>query len=177
MRLMQAPGSSARIDLPRGRQVRKVYDRLEFYRTLREEETTVVHEIPIPGTDRIAVLGIEVTSEILASDVPSAMSSSKIAFFDFDKCILPLRVRTRRPGDRFRPSGFGRTKKVKSFLIDEKIPASRRDRLPLFVNGRDEILWIGGVRTDARFTVGRETSRVLRLTMNPVDGGDHAPAG
>jgi len=177
VRLLQVLGSSARIDLPRGVQVCKVYDRLEFTRTVPEEVTPGVHEIPVPGTDRFPLFGIEVTTEIFAVDHRFVGASSKAACFDFDKCILPLRVRSRRPGDSFRPSGFGRTKKVKRFLIDEKIPASRRDRIPLFVNGRDEILWIGGIRTDVRFAVGTETTRVLRLTMKPVEGGNHVCSG
>jgi len=167
IRLMKAGGSSARIDLPCGMQVRKVYDRLEFLRAVRAEVSPGMYEIPIPGTGRIPALGIEVRSEILAADSKVPFSSSSMtACFDYDKCVLPLRVRTRRPGDRFRPSGFGRTKKVKRFLIDEKIPCSRRNRLPLLVNGRDEILWIGGLRTDVRFAVGEETARILCLSIH-----------
>jgi len=173
MGLMKAPGSSARINLPMGVQACKVYDRLEFIRVVHEAVPPGVYEIPVPGSERIPAFGIEVTSEILAPTKQGSGSASGIACFDFDKCTLPLRVRTRQPGDRFHPSGFGRTKKVKCFLIDEKIPLSRRDRIPLFVNGRDEILWIGGMRTDARFAVGTETTRVLRMTMKAFTGGDH----
>lgn len=44
-------------------------------------------------------------------------------------------VRNRRPGDRFRH------KKLKDFLIDRKIPAEVRDRLPVVIaNG--EIVWV-----------------------------------
>ena len=61
-------------------------------------------------------------------------------------------VRTRRPGDRFQPLGMSQPKKLKDFLIDRKIPAEVRDRLPLLVwNG--EIVWIGGVEVSERFKV------------------------
>jgi len=61
-------------------------------------------------------------------------------------------VRNRRNGDRFHPLGLAQPKKLKDFLIDRKIPAERRDRLPLLVwNG--EIVWIAGVEVSERFKV------------------------
>ena len=61
-------------------------------------------------------------------------------------------VRNRRDGDRFHPLGMPRPKKLKDFLIDRKIDADVRDRLPLLVwNG--EIVWIAGVEVSERFKV------------------------
>jgi len=53
-------------------------------------------------------------------------------------------VRTRRPGDRIRPSGGSGSRTVKRFLIDRKVPAAVRDRLPLIAVSA-EIAWIPGV--------------------------------
>ena len=45
---------------------------------------------------------------------------------------LELRLRTRRPGDRFKPKGMGgRSRKIKDWMIDRKIPREIRDRIPL----------------------------------------------
>lgn len=45
-----------------------------------------------------------------------------------------LQLRTRQPGDRIAPPGMnGRTRKLKDWLIDRKIPAAHRDRLPLLI--------------------------------------------
>ncbi|HUR81630.1 MAG TPA: tRNA lysidine(34) synthetase TilS [Thermoanaerobaculia bacterium] len=61
-------------------------------------------------------------------------------------------VRNRRPGDRFQPLGMSQPKKLKDFLIDRKIDAGVRDRIPLLVwNG--EIVWVGGVEVSERFRV------------------------
>jgi tRNA(Ile)-lysidine synthase len=61
-------------------------------------------------------------------------------------------VRTRQAGDRFQPLGMPQPKKLKDFLIDRKIAASLRDRLPLLLwNG--EIVWIGGVEVSETFKV------------------------
>ncbi|HEX8408316.1 MAG TPA: tRNA lysidine(34) synthetase TilS [Thermoanaerobaculia bacterium] len=61
-------------------------------------------------------------------------------------------VRNRRKGDRFQPLGLPSPKKLKDFLIDRKIAADVRDRLPLLVwNG--EIVWVAGVEVSERFKV------------------------
>lgn len=45
---------------------------------------------------------------------------------------LELRLRTRRPGDRFAPKGMGgHSRKIKRWMIDRKIPRAIRDRIPL----------------------------------------------
>ena len=45
---------------------------------------------------------------------------------------LELRLRTRRPGDRFKPKGMGgHSRKIKHWMIDRKIPREIRDRIPL----------------------------------------------
>lgn len=71
----------------------------------------------------------------------------------------PLALRTRRAGDRFRPSGVGGTQKVSTFMINEKIPALWRDCLPLLTAG-EAIVWVCGWRVDERFVVRSETRRV-----------------
>jgi tRNA(Ile)-lysidine synthase len=47
----------------------------------------------------------------------------------------PLALRTRRPGDRFRPEGGRGTKKLKSWLIDRKVPREARDALIVVASG------------------------------------------
>jgi tRNA(Ile)-lysidine synthase len=59
-------------------------------------------------------------------------------------------VRNRRDGDRFQPLGMEHEKKLKDLLIDRKIAAELRDRIPLLVwNGT--IVWVAGVEISERF--------------------------
>jgi tRNA(Ile)-lysidine synthase len=170
IQLMQAEGSSARIDLPGGMTVRKVYERLEFCSEVVEELSMELHEIPIPGRETIPVLEIEVESSILSPEEVPPFLHKGTALFDFDKCSPPLSIRTRVPGDVFFPKGFGRRKKVKRFFIDEKIPHNMRNSVPLLVNRENEILWVGGYRMDNRFSVDHGTSRALFVQIHPVCG-------
>jgi tRNA(Ile)-lysidine synthase len=57
-----------------------------------------------------------------------------------------LTVRNLRAGDRFRPAGLGgHRKRLAAFLVDAKVPAAERRRLPLLV--RDgEIVAVGTLR-------------------------------
>jgi tRNA(Ile)-lysidine synthase len=61
-------------------------------------------------------------------------------------------VRNRRTGDRFHPLGSPTPKKLKDFLIDRKIAAELRDRIPLLL-WNDEIVWVAGVEVSERFKV------------------------
>lgn len=70
-----------------------------------------------------------------------------------------LRLRPRREGDHFRPQGVGGTQKVREFMINAKIPAAWRDRIPLLVAG-GQIAWLCGWRVDERFLVTPETKEV-----------------
>jgi tRNA(Ile)-lysidine synthase len=61
-------------------------------------------------------------------------------------------VRNRKDGDRFQPLGFSHEKKLKDLLIDRKIAARIRDRIPLLVwNGA--IVWVAGVEVSEKFKV------------------------
>lgn len=79
----------------------------------------------------------------------------------------PLWLRTRRPGDRFRPAGGRGGKKLKAWLIDQKVPLARRDGLVLLADAAGEVLSIPalGARS-ALLPAGVE----VRLAA--ADGGD-----
>ncbi len=53
-------------------------------------------------------------------------------------------IRTRRPGDTFRPAGRGVTKSLKKLFNEERIPPSARDSL-VILEQDGEILWIEGI--------------------------------
>lgn len=61
-----------------------------------------------------------------------------------------LEVRNRRPGDRLQPLGCDHRRKLKDVLIDGKVPADIRDRLPLLVVDGNPV-WVPGVAIDHRF--------------------------
>ena len=77
---------------------------------------------------------------------------------------IVLRFRTRRRGDTFHPLGAPGRKKLKSFLIDLKVPAVQRETIPLLCCG-SEIAWVFGHRISETFRVTDETKRFLVLSV------------
>ncbi len=93
------------------------------------------------------------------------------------KEIDSLALRTRRPGDRFQPQGVPGTQKLSDFMINEKIPAAWRDRLPLLVTGAawETIIWVCGFRVDARYVVQPSTCQVVLLRFERLSDEGEAP--
>lgn len=60
--------------------------------------------------------------------------------------VLPLHVRTRKNGDKIYLKGMLGSKKVKDIFIDEKIPASLRDKWPIVIDSNNVIVWIPGLK-------------------------------
>ena len=88
-----------------------------------------------------------------------------------DPVALPLAIRSRRRGDRFRPLGMGHRKKLQDFLVDRKIPREIRDSLPLVVDSQDRIVWVVGESVAEDFRVTDASRGVLLLKARRLVGG------
>ncbi|MBI2264067.1 MAG: tRNA lysidine(34) synthetase TilS [Armatimonadetes bacterium] len=159
-----------RLIIPGKVQCEKIYDRL--FVTGGKKRRKILEElrprlIESPGRTEAPEWGIAISAEIFPrEDLPKGPFSppSRIAYFDESKVRRPIWLRRRRPGDRFQPFGMEGTKKIKDFLMDEKVDPRLRDRIPLVVSGED-ILWVVGLRTDERFRIGKETQKILCLKV------------
>lgn len=128
----------------------------------------------IPGRATLRC-GVTVTARVRAAPAgfdPRSFGAdpSRVAL-DLDSLNPPLAVRGRIPGDRFRPLGLPAEKKLKELLIDAKIPAGQRSRMPL-VCDRDGIVWVAGLRPAERCRVSAGTKRLLVLELGPAGGPD-----
>jgi tRNA(Ile)-lysidine synthase len=83
----------------------------------------------------------------------------------------PLTVRSRQPGDRYRPLGMGgRSKKLQDILVDRKIARTERDSLPLIVDGSERIVWIVGEPAAEDFRVTEPSQGVIFLKARRLGG-------
>ena len=89
-------------------------------------------------------------------------------WFDYDKISNGVFIRNRQSGDFITLDPGGKRKKLKKFLIDEKIPLSERDDIVLLADG-PHIIWIAGYRISSHYKVGEETERVLKVTFRPSE--------
>jgi len=83
---------------------------------------------------------------------------------------LPLAIRSRRPGDRFRPLGAPGTRKLQDFLVDRKVARNERDTVPLVVDGRDRIVWVVGQTVAEDFRVTDPSQGVILLKVRHLGG-------
>lgn len=83
-------------------------------------------------------------------------------WLDYDKIQGRLYVRTRKNGDYMIINQAGNKKKIQRCMIDEKIPAQERERIPLLSCGA-EILWMVGGRISEKYKITSETRKILEI--------------
>jgi tRNA(Ile)-lysidine synthase len=116
----------------------------------------------LPGADWL--LWVEILPRSALSDHALVAAQGWEVYLDSAAVGSACVLRPRRPGDRFCPLGMGgRSKRVNEFMINEKIPASWREHIPLLVNGEGTIVWVCGWRPDERACVTDSTQQVVWL--------------
>lgn len=127
----QDAGASDRRDMNAVAQMRMEYDELHIER--KDAQLTYERYRLIPAdTDEPIRTGCPLRIHGLSI----CLSTKLLSLSDGDSMQLPqsleLRLRTRRPGDRFKPKGMGgRSRKIKEWMIDRKIPRDIRSRIPM----------------------------------------------
>ena len=129
--------ASVVFNLPNNYLVVKEYNKLYFKKNI----------------DTIMPYDIELTNEVF---LPNGFTIKKIDSSNTDgndilrlnssDVVLPLRVRTRKNGDRIKVKNMNGTKKVNEVLINAKIPLAKRDLWPIVVDSTDKIVWIPKVK-------------------------------
>jgi tRNA(Ile)-lysidine synthase len=100
-----------------------------------------------------------------------AASTGKNQRIQLPKGATPhFTIRNRRDGDRFRPLGMAHDKKLKDLLIDRKIAATSRDRIPLLL-WNDTIVWVAGVEVSELFKVTGETADLYEVAIEQIHQG------
>jgi tRNA(Ile)-lysidine synthase len=68
------------------------------------------------------------------------------------------------PGDYIIFDEAGHRKLLKEYFINEKVPRSVREELPLVCDG-SHVMWIVGYRMSAAYKADRTTKRILVVTV------------
>ena len=119
-------------------------------------------KIPEAGTYRIddhTKLRIEMLDDVTIS------KTADCATLDADKVKFPLMLRQVEQGDRFVPFGMKGSKLVSDFLTDQKLNMLDKRRQLALTDATEAIVWLVGRRTDNRFCVVDETTKVMRITL------------
>ena len=106
----------------------------------------------------------DITFEIMKNVYGNFTGNDYTKYFDYDKIKSNIHLRFKMPGDYFEIS-CGGTKKLKSELIDVKIPQEYRNQVLLLAQG-NKILWAFGVRRGQSYQVDESTDRAVRVCLN-----------
>jgi len=156
------------VTLPRGLSLFRSYDTFDIGDTIPIPEMPLIEgemKIAVPG--RTPLPDWHLITEVLAGEggKEEALNNQDPwqGYLDLDQVGQDLILRGRKPGDRFQPLGMGgRSKPLREFMIDAKIPHHIRDKVPLVVSPQN-IVWVAGYRIDERARVTEKTGKVLKI--------------
>ena len=153
--------SGQSVSLPGSLHVRREFDRLRLFpaaSSTHDSDTdgsfpiALVPGVPchVGGFELVLLVPGQGEAAIPASYAPDANRSDG----GYRHWSLPLPsgalldslfVRTRRPGDKYRPEPGRYTFKLKTLFIRHQIPRSERDTYPVVVTGAGAIVWVPGL--------------------------------
>lgn len=93
-------------------------------------------------------------------------------YFDCDKIIATLCLRTREQDDYLCINTMGNRKTISRYFKDAKIPVDIRNRIPLLASGH-EILYVAGYRRCESYQVTKATKKVLVVIYKGEDDGSY----
>ena len=170
--LLEIERTGSKLDLPYGLQVKISYKFIYFYKkTIPFSENNVTMDnmdsyedkhsmyLSLPG--ELKLPDGRLIRGYLADALPDILPEGAI-YGDADKCVFPIELRHRQPGDRVRLSQG--SKKLKDFLIDARVPRQLRDELWLAVS-QGEILWLVGKRRFAHALASESTNKYFILEV------------
>ena len=123
----------------------------------------VTRPLATPGRVELPAIGRALEASIVPVATYERPRDPERAAFDADALPSRLVVRARRRGDRLIAFGGGE-RRLKSLLIDTKIPRWERARVPI-VEANGEIVWVAGLRRAATAPVMATTRLVFELRL------------
>lgn len=125
------------IYLPNNLKAIKEYNQLTFVtEQIRndEYEIEIINYLNLPNGMNIEVID------------KSEQIDNFICRLSKDNVKFPLRVRTRKNGDKINIKGMLGSKKINDIFIDEKITVTERDMWPIVVDSNDQVVWLPGLK-------------------------------
>lgn len=146
--IIAADAPSARVSLPGGFAAERVYDCLRLSREAAPAAWTPVRLLT-DGSTELRALGLRIRCHVVEKLEKSQENRNSPCTFAC-KCAMmepeTLTARPRAEGDTMRLAGGSRT--LKRLMIDRKIPAAQRGRLPVIADSGG-VLAVYGVGADA----------------------------
>ncbi|MEJ5259349.1 MAG: tRNA lysidine(34) synthetase TilS [Anaerohalosphaeraceae bacterium] len=140
-------------------------------RRLPQSDEAGIHEPVILQPGQSCQFGPwRITAEVLEAEGRQQQTASKgptswTEFFDADRIAGPLRIRMRKPGDRFVPLGMSQSKKVGKFLTLSKVDSTLKKQA-FIAEDSQKILWLAPLRISEEAKIGPQTTRILKISIS-----------
>ena len=167
LKLLKSNLAYGMIDLPNGLVVERMRRELVIRRRKTQNIHSIIYPVKIPGETLVPEFGVKLICAISKRKTNFKLSTQNPyqESFDYGKIKEPLFIRTRKNGDTFQPLGMIGKKKVKDFLIDQKISQPKKNRV-LLLTDKSDIIWVAGLRISERFKVTEKTKQVLKVMFS-----------
>ena len=155
--------SGRQIQLPGGWLVRRTFDQLVIEQDAGKNGEIQQQKIllKIPGETQTPWGTF--TTKIIFNENQSIPQKKYTKWLSYDKITTGICLRTRQSGDFLIVNRQGGHKKLKSYFTDEKIPAEKRNQIPL-LTVEQEVIWITGYRISEGYKVEKNTKEILEIT-------------
>lgn len=175
--LIRSGRSGKTLHLPQGLRVTREHGLLRFFREAKVAPGPPPDAL-LPGCGRFSLPGWGLEVRVTAVPAPGGAGAAGTETALLAGVSFPLRVRTRRSGDRLVPFGMTGSRKLSDIMIDRKIPLRERNRVPVFED-RLGIVWVPGVVAAERTRIfeSARAAPAVRLEILPGRLGPTGPAG
>ena len=130
----------------------------------RAYRSVVIRKTAIGGEADTALPAASMTLRVFPKEKNQKLPEKECTkWFDYDKIKGNVSLRLREAGDVF-STREGTHKKLKDWMIDEKIPKSLRDRIRVVADD-EEVLWVPGYRRGESKKITDETAMILEITV------------
>ena len=165
LELLEKDGEKT-VHLPNNGLVVKRYHQLIFKKNVKDvdRETDAFSPLKIePGESYVLKNGMIIKTRLISeNNLENIPKNDCIKWFDYDKIIGDLFLRTREQGDFLTIRDDGARKSLQDYLVNEKVPKSERDKVLVLAEG-SHVLWVLGKRISSYYKVTAQTKRIIEI--------------
>lgn len=135
--LIKSRKPNSYIYLPNNLKAIKSYNELVFVNEPMKDdeyEIEIIQYLNLPNGKNIEVVDA------------SNQTDNNVCRLSMDDVKFPLRVRTRKNGDKIHVKGMLGSKKINDIFINEKITVPERNTWPIVVDSNDVVVWLPGLK-------------------------------
>ena len=140
-----------------------INDRKSFY--IMNDLPEKITSLRVDKIQNFSVNSSDFSVEKYSIDSYKLNKRKRSAQLDFDKIKFPIEVRNYKSGEKFVPLGMRGSKKISSFLSDEKVSLIQKMNQLVIVDSNQNIIWLVKHQINENFKVDKMTKNVIEFEI------------